>query len=259
MLRSVTPCSPRRNTGAKDRGRPLGLATVTGPRAGRARPSQPPLSRASGERRSVPQRRSRGQAQRARKFARAFWWGACTASTTPPGLSPQSTKTADDAWQIPVHVASKNRAHLERNSHLEGIAKHSVMSVAKSAVVGKARPSGIAQHRARKVAKSLAAGEARPCGFPKHSAVAVAKSVGIGEDRSPRIANHRAMTASVGVGEVRPPGIAKHSAVAVAKPVGVTNVDAKTLRREQWNLCGAAMSDDDVCPATLSDPASVFW
>ena len=45
---------------------------------------QPPLSRASGERRSVHERRPRAQAQRARKFARAFWWGARTASARPP-------------------------------------------------------------------------------------------------------------------------------------------------------------------------------
>ena len=27
-----------------------------------------------------------------------------------------------------------------------------------------------------------------------------------------------------------------------------TNVDMHTFRREKWNLCGAAMSDDDACP-----------
>ena len=31
-------------------------------------------------------------------------------------------------------------------------------------------------------------------------------------------------------------------------PFETTNVDAETFRREKWNLCGAAMSDDDVCP-----------
>ena len=77
-------CSQRRTTVARDRGRPLGLATATGLSAGRQPPSQPPLSRASGERRSVHERRSRAQAQRARKFARAFWWGARTASAYPP-------------------------------------------------------------------------------------------------------------------------------------------------------------------------------
>ena len=79
-------CSQRRTTVARDRDRPLSLATATGLRADRARVCQPPLSRASGERRSVHERRSRAQAQRARKFARAFWWGARTASATPPGL-----------------------------------------------------------------------------------------------------------------------------------------------------------------------------
>ena len=79
-------CSQRRTTLARDRGRPLGLATATGLRAGRQLPSQPPLSRASGERRSVHERRSRAQAQRAKKFAPAFWWGARTASANPPCL-----------------------------------------------------------------------------------------------------------------------------------------------------------------------------
>ena len=200
MLRSVAPISRRRNTGAKDRRRRLHLATVTGPRAGRVRPSRPccvPARRVAASPR-VPERRSRAQAQRARKFARAFWWGACTASTTPPGLSPQPTKTVYDAWQIPVHVASKNTVHLDSNSHLEWIAKHSAMAVA----------------------KSLAAGEARLSGLAKHSATTVAVSVGIGEDRPPAIAKHRAMTASVGVVEGRLPGIAKHSATTVAKAVG---------------------------------------
>ena len=86
MSRNIHRCPQRRTTVARDRGRPLGLATATGLRADQARPCQPPLSRASGERRSVRERRSRAQAQRARKFARAFWWGARTASATPPGL-----------------------------------------------------------------------------------------------------------------------------------------------------------------------------
>ena len=30
--------------------------------------------------------------------------------------------------------------------------------------------------------------------------------------------------------------------------VETTNVDTQTFRREKWNLCGAAMSDDDACP-----------
>ena len=86
MSRNMNRCSQRRTTVARDRGRPLGLATATGFSAGRQPPSQPPLSRASGERRSVLERRSRAQAQRARKLARAFWWGARTASARPPGL-----------------------------------------------------------------------------------------------------------------------------------------------------------------------------
>ena len=106
-------CSQRRTTVARDRGRPLGLATATGLRADRARPCQPPLSRASGERRSVHERRSRAQAQRVRKFARAFWWGARTASVTPPRLSERkhsSTEITQHFWegQVPAHVASKS-------------------------------------------------------------------------------------------------------------------------------------------------------
>ena len=31
-------------------------------------------------------------------------------------------------------------------------------------------------------------------------------------------------------------------------PVETTNLDTETFRREKWNLCGAAMSDDDACP-----------
>ena len=93
------------------------------------RRSEPPLSRASGERRSVHERRSRAQAQRARKFARAFWWGARTASTTPPGLSERkhsSTEIRQHFWegQVPAHLASKsfhdvstNAQKLENTAH----------------------------------------------------------------------------------------------------------------------------------------------
>ena len=56
-------------------------------------------------------------------------------------------------------------AHLESNSHLEGIAKHCVMSVAKSAGVGKARPSGIAKHRVMTVATSTIRLETNPNDF----------------------------------------------------------------------------------------------
>ena len=91
-------CSQRRTTVARDRGRPLGLATATELSTERQLPSQPPLSRASGERRSVHERRTRAQAQRARKFARAFWWGARTASANPPGvLFYGNTMTMTDA------------------------------------------------------------------------------------------------------------------------------------------------------------------
>ena len=112
MSRNMNRCSQRRTTVARD-GRPLGLATTTGLRADRARPCQPLLSRASGERRSVHERRSRAQAQRARKFSRAFWWGARTASTTPPGLSERkhsSTEITQHFWegQVPAHLASKS-------------------------------------------------------------------------------------------------------------------------------------------------------
>ena len=31
-------------------------------------------------------------------------------------------------------------------------------------------------------------------------------------------------------------------------PLRQKNFDTKTFRREKWNLCGAAMSDDDACP-----------
>ena len=31
-------------------------------------------------------------------------------------------------------------------------------------------------------------------------------------------------------------------------PVETTNFDTETFRREEWILCGAAMSDDDACP-----------
>ena len=31
-------------------------------------------------------------------------------------------------------------------------------------------------------------------------------------------------------------------------PVETMNVDSETFRRETWNLCGATISDDDVCP-----------
>ena len=97
MSRNMNRCSQRRTTVARDRGRPLGLATATGLRADRARPCQPLLSRAS-----VHETRSRAQAQRARKFARAFWWRARTASTTPPGLSERkhsSTEITQHFWR----------------------------------------------------------------------------------------------------------------------------------------------------------------
>ena len=41
------------------------------------------------------------------------------------------------------------------------------------------------------------------------------------------------------------------SASQVAGPLlhaETTNADTHTFRREKWNLCGAAMSDDDACP-----------
>ena len=113
MSRNMNRCSQRRTTVARDRGRPVGLATATGLRADRARPCQPLLSRASGERRSVHERRSRAQAQRARKFARAFWWSARTASATPPGLSERKHSSTEITQhflqgQVPAHVASKS-------------------------------------------------------------------------------------------------------------------------------------------------------
>ena len=152
------------------------------------------------------------------------------------------------------------------------------MSVAKSAGVGKARPSGIskhsaksvgggeagphglAQHRTVTVAMSVGMGQARPTGIAQHSAMTVAKSVGVGEAGPTGIAKHSVMKVakSLAAGEARPSGIATHRAMTVAKSVGGTNVDAETLRREKWNLCGAAMSDDDVCPATSSDLAVSF-
>ena len=52
---------------SRDRGRPLGLATATGLRAGRSIPSEPPLLLAG------------GASKRCRKQARAFWWGARSA------------------------------------------------------------------------------------------------------------------------------------------------------------------------------------
>ena len=61
---------------------------------GRARVSRP-CREPAGRRRSVHERRSRAQARRARKFARAFWWRARTASATPQGL--ESFLMADNA------------------------------------------------------------------------------------------------------------------------------------------------------------------
>ena len=78
MSRNRNRCSQRRTTVARDRGRPLGLATAMGLRADRARPCQPPMSRASGERRSVHERRSRAQAQRARKLLELVGVGRAT-------------------------------------------------------------------------------------------------------------------------------------------------------------------------------------
>ena len=69
---------------SRERGRPFGLATAAGLSAGRLLPSQPPLLLARGECRSVRQKSSR--AQRARKLARAFWWGARSGLASPPGL-----------------------------------------------------------------------------------------------------------------------------------------------------------------------------
>ena len=95
----------------RDRGRPLGLATAAGLSAGRQLPSQQPLLRARGERRSVRQKHSR--AQRARKLARAFWWGARSAlanpagldlvcSGVPPGVDPGSTCFDEDEYHATV-------------------------------------------------------------------------------------------------------------------------------------------------------------
>ena len=124
-------------TQAKDRGCPLGLATVTGSRSGRARPSQPPLSLASGERRSASE------------------------TLTLPGAARTEVRTCF--------------------------------------LVG-------CMHRL---------------------------------DNSTR-------------------SVQSQNLLVLAKSVCVTNVDTETLRREKWNLCGAPMSDDDFCFATLSDLAVSF-
>ena len=42
---------------------------------------------------------------------------------------------------------------------------------------------------------------------------------------------------------------ASASLVVGSRPtVETTNFDTETFRREKWNLCGTAMSDDDACP-----------
>ena len=74
---------------SRDRGRPLGLATATRLRAGRSIPSQPPLLLARGERRSARDTQ-RSRAQRGRKQAPAFWWGARSALGAPGLVTVQS-------------------------------------------------------------------------------------------------------------------------------------------------------------------------
>ena len=78
--------SQRRTTVARDRGRPLGLATPTGLSAGRQLPSQPPVSRVSGERRSVHMRDAHSHRRSAQGNLLAPSGGARTASANPPGL-----------------------------------------------------------------------------------------------------------------------------------------------------------------------------
>ena len=90
---------------SRDRGRPLGLATATGLRAGRSVPSQPPLLLARGERRSARDTQ-RSRAQRARKQARAFWWGARSALGA-PGLVTVQTDNPATEYVAPALSSSR--------------------------------------------------------------------------------------------------------------------------------------------------------
>ena len=89
---------------SQDRGRPLGLATATGLRAGRSIPSQPPSLLARGERRSARDTQ-RSRAQRARKQARAFWWGARSALGA-PGLVTVQTDNPVTEYVAPAPSSS---------------------------------------------------------------------------------------------------------------------------------------------------------
>ena len=83
---------------SRDRGRPLGLPTATGLRAGRSIPSQPPMLLARGERRSV--RDTQGSRdQRARKQAQAFWWGALSALGALGLIAVQTDNPVTECWR----------------------------------------------------------------------------------------------------------------------------------------------------------------
>ena len=71
-------------------------------------PSEPPLLLASGERGSVRTKCSRAQRVRARKLARAFWWGARAALSASPGLRPdrQWSRTRTRGGNLPSAAPS---------------------------------------------------------------------------------------------------------------------------------------------------------
>ena len=78
-------CSQRRTTVARDQGRHLGLASATGLRAGRQRSSHPPLSRASGERRSLHDRgKLLAPSGGTRAQLRQIHWVFCSTATRRP-------------------------------------------------------------------------------------------------------------------------------------------------------------------------------
>ena len=100
---------------SRDRGRPLGLATAKGLRAGRSIPSQPPLLLARGERRSARDTQ-RSRAQRAWKQARAFWWGARSALGAPGFVTLQTDYPATE--YVAPAPSSSRAAHAPVTNYL---------------------------------------------------------------------------------------------------------------------------------------------
>ena len=97
------------------RGAEAALSALPPRRGSEHIPSQPPLLLARGERRSARDTQ-RSRAQRARKKARAFWWGARSALGA-PGLVTEQTDNPATEYVAPA-PSSSHTAHASLTNYL---------------------------------------------------------------------------------------------------------------------------------------------